>query len=391
MKSIILSAEQKKVIQKIMGWVNGDLSVGREYITLGGYAGTGKTTLLGVMAEQLSSYYQRIAFACYTGKAARVLRQKMFSINTDYIGTIHGLIYKPIKNEKTGEILSWEKRYEIEQDLIVIDEASMVTADIWNDLLAYGKPVIAVGDHGQLPPVSSDRFNLMENPMLKLETIHRQAEANPILKLATMARTKGVIPVQKYGAFVKKYSKSDPNISIIKGLFYGNYSADTLILCGRNRTRVIINNAVREVNGYKGAPQVGEKVICLKNKRNQHYSISNGMVGIITFITEFDENHYFAKIMFEGDNTEFQGKIVKHQFGKETTFSWDDAKTHGMVPEYMGALFDFGYCLTVHKAQGSQADKVLLFEERNQYQTDEDWRRWLYTAVTRAANELYII
>jgi exodeoxyribonuclease-5 len=54
-------------------------------------------------------------------------------------------------------------------------------------------------------------------------------------------------------------------------------------------------------------------------------------------------------------------------------------------------LFDFGYALTVHKAQGSQAKRVILFEERFPQMTDDNWRRWLYTAVTRAEEELYII
>ena len=57
----------------------------------------------------------------------------------------------------------------------------------------------------------------------------------------------------------------------------------------------------------------------------------------------------------------------------------------------MGDLFDFGYALTVHKAQGSQARRVLLFEERFKQMNDEDWYRWLYTAVTRAEEELIII
>jgi len=54
-------------------------------------------------------------------------------------------------------------------------------------------------------------------------------------------------------------------------------------------------------------------------------------------------------------------------------------------------LFDWGYALTVHKAQGSEADQVVLFEERFSFYDDEMWNRWLYTAVTRAKNELYWI
>ena len=55
-----------------------------------------------------------------------------------------------------------------------------------------------------------------------------------------------------------------------------------------------------------------------------------------------------------------------------------------------GDLFDFGYAITVHKAQGSQAKRVVLFEERFKQMNDEEWKRWLYTAVTRAEEELYI-
>jgi exodeoxyribonuclease-5 len=66
-------------------------------------------------------------------------------------------------------------------------------------------------------------------------------------------------------------------------------------------------------------------------------------------------------------------------------------KVEGLNPKEIGERFDFGYALTVHKAQGSQADTVLLFEERFQKMSDDDWKRWLYTAVTRAKKRLYIV
>jgi len=54
-------------------------------------------------------------------------------------------------------------------------------------------------------------------------------------------------------------------------------------------------------------------------------------------------------------------------------------------------VFDFAYAISVHRSQGSEWDKIILFEERNQYQNDDDWRRWLYTAVTRAKKKIVII
>jgi ATP-dependent exoDNAse (exonuclease V) alpha subunit len=83
----------------------------------------------------------------------------------------------------------------------------------------------------------------------------------------------------------------------------------------------------------------------------------------------------------------YNGQIVRYQFNQETTLkAWP-----GIPPRRLVDLFDFGYALTVHKAQGSQAPKVLLFEERNRHMSDEDWRRWLYTGITRAEEELTVV
>jgi superfamily I DNA/RNA helicase len=82
----------------------------------------------------------------------------------------------------------------------------------------------------------------------------------------------------------------------------------------------------------------------------------------------------------------YEGDIAIKQFTSETplNFKNDRKATLGFD------LFDFGYALTVHKAQGSQARKVILFEERFPKMTDDDWRRWLYTGITRAEEELVL-
>ncbi|KKQ71073.1 MAG: Exodeoxyribonuclease V, partial [Candidatus Shapirobacteria bacterium GW2011_GWE2_38_30] len=153
----------------------------------------------------------RVAFASFTGKATRVLRGKLAEMETVYkedsIGTIHSLIYSPIVDTKKN-IVGWKKKDEIEADLIVIDEGSMVDGTIWGDLVSYGLPIVVVGDHGQLPPIRGD-FNLMERPMVKLEKIHRQAEKNPIIKVSMLAREEGKIPFEKFGNGVEKMNKRE--------------------------------------------------------------------------------------------------------------------------------------------------------------------------------------
>ncbi|MDV7400396.1 hypothetical protein RZS08_53770, partial [Arthrospira platensis SPKY1] len=115
-----------------------------------------------------------------------------------------------------------------------------VDKDIWEDLLSYKIPILAVGDHGQLPPIRGD-FNLMAKPDVVLEKIHRQAENNPIIQLSIMARTEGIIPVGSYSDKVRKFAKKDEETpSIIDELFEMN-GDDSLILCGFNYTRSKIN------------------------------------------------------------------------------------------------------------------------------------------------------
>jgi exodeoxyribonuclease-5 len=105
-----------------------------------------------------------------------VLGNKLMNIGPeDYVGTIHSLMYFPETDDVSGMILGWHRREWLEFDFIFVDEASMVGKEIWEDLLAYGVPIVAIGDHGQLPPIGKDNFNLMEDPEYVLTEIHRQA------------------------------------------------------------------------------------------------------------------------------------------------------------------------------------------------------------------------
>jgi len=381
-----LSKKQSEVLDGIYGWYKKPIN---QYLTLGGYAGTGKTTLLGYLSEVLKKEKKdlKIAYCSYTGKAAVVLKRKLKDTKSlsrdDYIGTIHRLIYKAIVDDHDN-IIGWEKNAvdKFDYDLIVLDEASMVSEDIWYDLLSFKKLILAVGDHGQLPPIEG-KFNLMEKPLLRLEEIYRQERDNPIIKVSEIARKYGEIPVLEFSKGVRKLSKSNEDTQEFVTDIFSSFNNECMVLTGYNSTRIKLNNGIRQLLGFENKePEANDRVICLKN--NALENIFNGMTGTILSISKCKLDSfqvYDVEIEFDGEDDIFFGNISVDQFGKK-----DIANTrHGIN------LMDFGYALTVHKAQGSQASKVVVFEERFPNMSDDLWRRWLYTAVTRAEKELYVI
>ena len=383
-----LSAKQKNIIKDILDWYK-EKKI--PYLTLGGYAGTGKTTILGYLNEKLHKEYKdiNIAYCSYTGKASQVLRKKLQETgslkHSDYVGTIHRLIYKAILDEDDN-VIGWEKIPvdDFEYDLIIVDEASMVSSDIWQDLLSFEKPILAVGDHGQLPPVEG-KFNLMLKPMLRLEEIYRQEKDNPIVVISEMARKYGEIPKMEYGRYVKKFSREDEDVMEFLTDQLSSYNENMMVLVGYNHTRNKINDGIRQLLEFESPqPQIEDRVICLRN--NAELGIFNGMIGTIQSIEKVSVadmlEYYQTDIIFDGEDEVFHLPISIEQFRQRETLRNVSRDIN---------LFDFGYALTVHKAQGSQAEKVILFEERFSKMDDDMWRRWLYTGVTRAVSELYII
>ncbi|MFO0703700.1 MAG: AAA family ATPase [Patescibacteria group bacterium] len=385
---VSLSSDQKSALDSLMSWQKGK-NISRNFITVGGYAGTGKSTLVAHLRKELKTLKPnlKVGFASYTGKAARVLRSKLNEQNIlqekDTVGTIHSLIYSPIVNDDE-EIVGWQRKEKLDKDLIIIDEASMVDQVIWQHLLSYQIPIIAVGDHGQLPPIEG-KFNLMKEPDLMLNKIHRQAENNPIIGLSIQAREYGLIKFGEYSSTVRKFDMSEYDAQEAQQELLGNYKNDTLVLCGFNATRNRLNTYIRSSLGFEStSPTSSDRVICLRN--NHKIGIANGMLGTINKINKRGEDWYEAEIVMDDEEDVYKGLISAKQFGAKTAFNFTEKRGEFM----MGDLFDFGYALTVHKAQGSQAKKVVLLEERSPKMDDEQWRRWLYTAVTRAEQELYI-
>lgn len=388
---IELSEDQQTVYDKMFDWYQSAWT-GSGLLTVGGFAGSGKSTLLAKLINDVGSNH--FSCATYTGKAANVLAQKL---NGSTVTTIHGLIYRPF--EKPDGTITFKRRYEEETDIksiIVIDEASMVDENVFEDIKSFGTPILAIGDHGQLPPISGPSV-LMRDPMLRLEKIHRQAEGSPIIQLSKTIRETGRVPIPtpkgirllSMGMFEAEMRERVPSMSVEDLM-------DMVVLCYKNMTRVRINRVIREARYGMGVqddhPLQGDVVVCLRNQP----PIYNGMRGVLQSVEKMKGPTDRLKTVFPDDGIIHTGPVVRAQFGRETTFSnVNELRAIGIkhvardVRE-LGAFYDYGYCMTVHKAQGSGFKTVYWIRERSRAD-DDTYQRWMYTAVTRAIDELVVV
>lgn len=395
-----LSDDQREVYEQIVDWTTDP--IGKFFdafapvLTVGGLAGTGKTTLLGVFAAETK---KRVAYAAFTGRAASVLSRKLCAAGVEHpiVTTLHQLLYMPVVDPKTEEILGWKKRVKLpEVDLIVIDEASMVSGRMLDDIRALGRPILAVGDHGQLPPVM-DSGDLMKNPDLRLERIHRQAEGSPIIRFAHAIRETGRLDRRFVDGDVIQMKRRDACEDIVRMAYVAahddNESPLTIgLLCYTNEKRIHLNAYARKALGFKGVPNAGEVVICLRNVA-PHF---NGMRGVLTTSGVLDGWKVKASIEFPEEGLpSLPIEMYAGQFNqRETLKSIEQARARGIHVDKMaelGELFDFGFSLTVHKSQGSAFQHVVGFIDREVSPSSEEWRRWAYTLVTRASERLTIL
>jgi ATP-dependent exoDNAse (exonuclease V) alpha subunit len=267
-----------------------------------------------------------------------------------------------------GEILRLRDALDRRYGLIIVDEASMVDDAMLRDLQSYGVPILAVGDHGQLPPVGGVG-SLMKSPNLRLEQIHRQAEGNPIIALSKVIRETGRIPESFDGGDAVKFG----SIRLIERLIeerYENASAERLLqmglACYTNRRRVGLNSMVRRVRGISrdghDLPIAGEHVVCLRNIKEQsgRPPVANGMRGVLqsdvawkqiknskgTTVGE-SETQLVGSIAFPEDEIDsLEYEMFGPQFQREKTYSSSEemAKETGVYSfSAAGNLFDFGY------------------------------------------------
>jgi exodeoxyribonuclease-5 len=417
---IVLSDKQADAVRDIRDWFL-RRTADQQVFRLFGYAGTGKSTIVKFVLDELGLDDGEVLQACFTGKAAFVLQRKSGMT----CSTIHRLIYR-VSEPSDAEIAAAcrklderetaalgltgservaadaeiaalqmalkemrQPRFGLNEEspvrdcrLVVLDEVSMVGPEMAVDLLSFEKPILVLGDPGQLPPIRGEGAFTAQAPDVMLTEIHRQAAESAVIRLATMARQGIVIPYGQHDEFVWKMSARDVTAAqLLKG---------GQVICGLNATRFSLNNGMRKAAGFLNGPLPsgsGEKIICLKN--DPSLGLLNGMFVTLDDVQGFDEQRFRATVTTEegdliGALPMYAGHFVDHEkFDKQRDER--DWKVKKLLVEAT-----FGWAITCHKAQGSQWENVIIVDDK-WGRGRADRNRWLYTAITRAEGGLVIL
>jgi len=439
MTDLTPSNTQVRAIKAIKDWYE-NRTKEQQVFRLFGYAGTGKSTVLRFALDDLGlaphqsdrdgdDLVPGVVTATFTGKAALVLRRKGTPART-----IHSLIYRVLlatdeeidlarqqiveAEQKARAVSGFERtaaeaaieamrqalkemrkpRFALNPDsdaahcrLIVLDEVSMVGSEMARDLLSFNRPILVLGDPGQLPPIKGEGAFTQQAPDVMLTEIHRQAEDSAIIRLATWAREGRPIPMGRHDDHVWKMAKTA--VTPEQALHGGQ------VICGLNATRLQLNNALRRAAGFTGAllpTGPAEKIICLKNRND--IGLINGMFLALDDIV--DESGVFFSALVrdeEGNSIGAIGRngqpdrlrIYKGHFEDHLAL---DPERHDRDWKDKRSLVEatFGWAITAHKAQGSQWENILVWDD-GLGRTQEDRARWLYTAITRAERGLVIL
>lgn len=410
-----LSHEQTIALDAIHAWAKEGWrsSVTAPYFVLAGYAGTGKTTLLQYFVNQQS---EPVTCCAPTGKAASVLEKKLTNAR---VSTVHAALYKPVppstknlerleaelarhpNDEDMKRAVEREKKRLAKKDisfglkdesdrlinpgqLVVIDEASMVTRRMHQDLLNTHARILYVGDPGQLPPVEDKGFFQTHQPNAMLSQIQRQALDSPIIRISMRIRN---------GEDIERTYSDSPNMpfrKLPKQEFIGERWLEyDQVITGKNESRRKINRYFRGKKGFKSWwPEDGDKLICLKNDSETEIYYINGILGTSVskalYSSEFQE--IIGDIFYEDRIVNgvifYRYPFQVHYDKNATEEPWQVRQAAGMKE------FDYAYAITVHKSQGSEWDRVILADDDFTIGGREFRKRFLYTAVTRAKQEL---
>lgn len=398
---------QLKAIEAFRAWVE-KIDRDNDYkvsFRLNGEAGTGKTFLVKRFIKILKDNKYKVATIAFTGKAASKLQNATGCPSC----TIHRLIYD---FSSMSEIKYFESSVEeskaydeyralqqvIKADCIIIDEYSMLTRQILQDLIELNKILIFIGDLNQLAPIgeniiSDEEFNNFykkDVPTLELEEPVRQNIYNPILTLARKVKN-GLLTLHEFDTdheasharvLVSRDPKIDPTIF--------NRDENIIITC-TNKLRNELNSAVRKSLRYKNILEVGEKIIIMQN--NKEYALFNGEMYRILEVGVPMTNYGFKYCPVTIDRGDEDREVKKNIYvwlnpleDGEYKYITDREDQRDKYEQYKMfkslTQIAYGYAITCHKAQGSEWDKVYIRYEDCRHNK----QRWLYTALTRAKN-----
>jgi len=384
---------QKEVIDMLLEGAKNDFEDKQTYV-IQGKPGVGKSFTMSMLIKIFEMIDLKVKCGTFTGKASQVLREKGVDSNT-----LHSLMYKP-NTDEGGRIINWSKNDDIECDILFIDEFSVLTKELVEDIISYGKITIFFGDKNQLFAIGENSMYLEQHIDIELNEVVRQEANNPIILILNQILedkklTKGIKMKNGQGIFVTLDENKDEDL--IDKL---KYSYD-MMLCGTNSARHTLNYQYRKNKGYKKYLEIGERLTILKNDRES--GISNGQTLIVNKILSkpIKDEAGFTVIEIESDddiyNIAIDGLLnPKFDFNK---YSYKN-KIH-LIKEYSKPAFvNFGYSTTVFRAQGSEFDKVLIFakdfnwilyRQETREKGVELYKRALFTAISRAKQKCVVV
>lgn len=415
-----------------------------------GYAGTGKSTLIGVLVEILPLFNQKFVLLAPTGRASKVLSN--FSKKTAF--TIHKKIYKTVNDDDSLSIKFKKRKNYHNNTFFMVDEASMIQVQdekgkksLFADLIDYifeneNNKLILIGDTAQLPPVNQTESLALDATYVsylyklkvkefELTEITRQAKGSGILLNATSLRELIKNNKTNISFDIKNYQDifNMPQNKLENGLKYAYNKfgiKNTTIICRSNKSAVEYNKFVRHQMLFKKEEiEVGDYLMIVKNnyfffpEDSPIGFLANGEFVKIIKIINFEEKYglrfanlelhlidYSEDIIFEAkiildtlhthtpaltyeENNELYKQIKKEYTG----LSNKELKNTMKENPYLNALqVKFAYALTCHKSQGGQWNIVFVdLGHLKETQIDKESLRWVYTAITRASDELYLL
>ena len=445
------TTEQSEVLEAIAGFLflrNTD-----SIFLLKGYAGTGKSSLIGALVKTMTALQQKSVLMAPTGRAAKVFAA--YAGHAAY--TIHKKIYrqKRFSNEPSG-FAPVDNLYK--DTLFIVDEASMISNDgvdsfifgsgrLLDDLIQYvysgeNCRLLLIGDSAQLPPVMQDESPALQADVLKgygldvyektLTQIARQSENSGILYNATLLRKAldeekvGVYPKLKLDGFTDIVRVSGEELIDEISASYDNVGMkETNIISRSNKRSNIYNEGVRNRILYREEElSAGDLLVISKNnyywteKIEQVDFLANGEIVEVVRIRKTTELYGFrfcdvlirhadydieleVKILFDTLHSDYASlsKERSDELFYNILEDYSDIPTKAgkmqkmkIDPYYNALQVKYGYAMTCHKAQGGEWQNVFLdLGYVPEEYLDVNFFRWLYTAFTRAKKKLYLI
>ena len=443
--------EQYEVLEKWSDFLFAQSS--HSLFLLKGYAGTGKSSLVGSIVKTLNELKQKSVLLAPTGRAAKVF--SAYAGQTAY--TIHKKIYrqKEFSNEPTGFVLADNLH---KHTLFIVDEASMISNDgldasffgsgrLLDDLIHYvysgeGCRLVLLGDSAQLPPVSQTESPALELSVLQgygleiysmtLTEVVRQAKTSDILTNATLLRKK--MSSNQTNNFPKLKTRNSPDVQVVNGedlletiqdAYHRDGLEETIVITRSNKRANGFNNTIRNRILYREEElTTGDLLMVVKNnyywaKEEQSMDfIANGDLLEILRVRRLQELYGFrfcdVTARFPDYNTEMELKILLetlHTDSPALPKELNDKLFYSILedyadipgkrekmkkmkenPHYNVVQVKYAYAITCHKAQGGQWKNVFLdLSYIPQEQLGIDFYRWLYTAFTRATERIFLI